>query len=373
MARALAAAVPIEAGIIAAPTRGESRVAQLEWIQAGHPSPDEQSIRAGSRALELARASSGDDVLVVLLSGGASSLLCAPVDGVTAAEKAEAADALMRSGARIDEINCVRKHLSRLKGGRLGIIAARTVTFALSDVHGPIADDPAVIGSGPTVADPTTYGDAVRVLRDRAVRVPASVEASLERGRRGEADETPKPGDPRLRRACYVLLGNRHTALEGALRAAQQCGYQVFTLPEATTGEARDAAHAFLAEVRWIAKDAPRPLCVLAAGETTVRVTGDGRGGRNQEFALAAASAIGSFGRAAVLASAGTDGIDGPTDAAGAIVDSTTVERATRAGIDARAALERNDAYSFFEPLNDLIRWGPTGTNVGDVQVMLIA
>jgi glycerate 2-kinase len=373
MVCALAESVRMEAGVVTGSTPRTTEIPGLVAFDAGHPLPNDASEQAATRALALAHETRGLDLLVVLLSGGASSMLCAPADGISRDDKAAAADALMRAGARIDEINCVRKHLSRLKGGRLAALASRSVTYALSDVHAPVADDPAVIGSGPTVHDTTTYADALRVVAERDACVPTAVIRHFERGAQGQLDETPKPGDARLRGSSYVLIGNRHTALEGALRAAQERGYTVAVLPEPTLGEARDAATTFLASARWLAADGSRPLCVLAAGETTVTVRGDGRGGRNQEFALATVGSIGNFGRAAAIASAGTDGIDGPTDAAGAIADSTTLERATRSGLDWRAALARNDAYGFFEPLGDLIRWGPTGTNVGDLQVMLIA
>jgi glycerate 2-kinase len=344
----------------------------VEIFETGHPDPNEESVRAGRRALELCRAAD-DELVVVLLSGGASAMLCAPAPGISLDEKTETARALMEAGVAIDGLNCVRKHLSAIKGGRLGAAARRSLTLALSDVNGPVQDDPSVIGSGPTVADPTTHADALSIIRRSGARVPASVLRHLERGARGEVEESIKPGDPRLSGAQYEVIGNRHAALEGAMRVAQARGYAVVTLPGATSGEAREAAHAFLAEARWLAASAPRPLCVLASGETTVTVRGDGRGGRNQEFVLAAAPAIAAVGRAAVFGSAGTDGIDGPTDAAGAMVDSSTLERASRAGVDWRDALGRNDAYHFFEPLGDLIRWGPTGTNVGDVHVLLIA
>jgi glycerate 2-kinase len=372
MLRALAECVRIEAGVVSASTAPSDSIPGVVAFETGHPLPNAASEQAGAQALALARATRGTDVLVVLLSGGASAMLCAPAERISREEKAATTDVLMRAGGSIEEINCVRKHLSRLKGGQLAALATRTVTYALSDVHAPVPDDPAVIGSGPTVPDETTYGDALRVIAGRSA-VPASVVRYLERGARGEIGETPKPGDARLRNTSYVLIGNRHTALDAALRAAQDRGYTVAMLPEPTLGEARDAATAFIAGARGLAADGSRPLCVLAAGETTVTVTGDGRGGRNQEFTLATVCAIGGFGRAAALASVGTDGIDGPTDAAGAIADSTTLERARRRGLDWRGALGRNDAYGFFEPLGDLIRWGPTGTNVGDLQVMLIA
>ena len=213
----------------------------------------------------------------------------------------------------------------------------------------------------------------LEVIERSGAVVPESVRVHLERGRRGEREETLKPGDPRLASSTFEVIGNRHTVLEAALRAAQARGYVTHTLPAATSGEAREAAQRFFAEAKWLAADGPRPLCVLAAGETTVTVKGRGTGGRNQEFALALVPTIGASGRAAALASAGTDGIDGPTDAAGAIVDSSTLERATHAGVDWRDALADNDAYHFFEPLGDLLRWGPTGTNVGDLHVFLVA
>ena len=311
--------------------------------------------------------------MLVLLSGGASAMLAAPAEGLSLADKVETTSALLRAGVAIDGLNAVRKHLSRIKGGRLAATAGRTITLALSDVHGPSEDDPSVIGSGPTVADNTTYADALRVIGESGAKVPPGVVSHLKRGSRKEIAETLKPGDPRLLATTFEIIGNRHTVLKAALRAAQDRGYVSHVLPAATTGEAREAAQRFFEEARWIAAAGARPVCVLAVGETTVTVKGEGKGGRNQEFALALAPTIGEFGRATALASAGTDGIDGPTDAAGAIVDSSTLERAARAGVDWRQSLAANDSYHFFEPLGDLVRWGPTGTNVGDLQVFLIA
>lgn len=373
MASALAAERAIEGGVLAGPEHGHPDPAGVHAFVAGHPFPNGGSVEAGERALALARGAPRDARIVVLLSGGASAMLCAPAEGLTIDDKIAASKTLMEAGVAIDALNCVRKHLSAIKGGRLAAAGPETVTLALSDVNAPIQDDPSVIGSGPTVPDPTTYADAERIVRESGARVPPPVVRHLERGVRGELLESIKPGDPRLGRSRYEVIGNRHAALEGAMRVAQARGYAVVTLPAATHGEARDAAHAFLSEARWLAAGASRPLCVLAAGETTVKVRGDGLGGRNQEFVLAAVPGIAAVGRAAAFGSAGTDGIDGPTDAAGAIVDSSTLERASRAGVEWRAALDRNDAYRFFEPLGDLIRWGPTGTNVGDVHVLLIA
>ncbi len=375
MAAAAAGAGFAARGVVAGTAiGGRMPPAGLETFEVGHPVPNAASVDASARALEYASSMGKDDLLLVLLSGGASAMLAAPADGLSLGDKVETTAALLRAGVAIDGLNTVRKHMSRIKGGRLAAAAAgRTVTLALSDVHGESEDDPGVIGSGPTVADRTTYADALGVIRESGAAVPSRVTAHLERGLRGEIEETLKPGDPRLTGARFEIIGNRHTALQAALRAAQDRGYVSHVLPAATTGEAREAAHRFFAEARSITADGPRPLCVLAAGETTVTVRGEGTGGRNQEFALALAPLLGVFGRATAFASAGTDGIDGPTDAAGAIVDSSTLDRAMRVGVDWRSSLDANDAYHFFEPLGDLVRWGPTGTNVGDVQVFLVA
>ena len=377
MAAAVRTAFTAARGVVAGRSMsGHSPPDGWELFEAGHPYPNAASIEAASRALYHASTLNrvhSDECLLVLLSGGASAMLALPAEGLTLEDKIETTRALLRAGVAIDGLNTVRKHLSGIKGGRLAAAAPRTITLAISDVHGEHEDDPGVIGSGPTVADSTTYSDAVRVIAQSGATAPPPVVAHLERGTRGEVEESVKPGDPRLAQSRFEVIGNRHTALEAALRAAQDRGYFAHVLPAATHGEARDAAQRFFAEARWLAADGPRPLCVLAAGETTVTVRGEGTGGRNQEFALAVAPLLGGSGRAAAFASAGTDGIDGPTDAAGAIVDTTTLERATRAGVDWRGALAANDSYAFFEPLGDLLRWGPTGTNVGDLHVFLVA
>ena len=360
------------AGIIAGPRVGSAQLPEaFEWFDSSHPSPDAKSEAAGRRALTLAVDSRSRGGLLVLLSGGASSLMAVPADGLSLADKMLTARVLMNAGAPIGDLNCVRKHLSAIKGGRLAAAAGRTVTLAISDVHGPIADDPAVIGSGPTVGDPTTYADALGIVERAGVKdaIPRHALDHLERG----ADESPKPGDPRLQDCHYEVIGNRQMAVEGARRAAERFGYEVRVFPEATSGEARDAGAAFAAESLRL--NGGTRLCVIGSGETTVHVRGRGRGGRNQEFALGALPLIDGAPRGTavmVLASAGTDGIDGPTDAAGAIVDQSTTERAARHGVSADAALAANGAYDFFGPLGDLIRWGPTGTNVGDLHVMLV-
>ena len=372
----------IVAAMIAGPKVGVDPLPGFEWFAAGHPDPNAESVAAGRRAMELARMVHGDRTLVVLLSGGASALLALPAAGLTLAEKMATTRTVMEAGIAIDGLNCVRKHLSAIKGGQLGAAAGRVVTLAISDVHGPVPDDPSVIGSGPTVADPSTYADALGIVRavvgdtgfsSRTLRsVPEAALAHLERGARGLEAETIKRGDPRLAHAEWHLIANRDTAVDGARHAAERLGYQVVVLPGATIGEARVAGDAFFdAAMPWVAR-AGGSLCVLASGETTVRVIGTGRGGRNQEIALSVAARLASAGRPMVAASAGTDGIDGPTDAAGAIVDATTLDRARVLGLDPGAALADNDAYAFFSPLRDLITWGPTGTNVGDLHVLLV-
>jgi glycerate 2-kinase len=281
---------------------------------------------------------------------------------------------LLDSGLPIAAMNGVRKHLSGIKGGRLAARARRSVTFAISDVHAPIEDDPAVIGSGPTVADPSTFGDAVCALTDAGVldAMPTAVREHLMRGAAGERDETIKDSDPRLAASTFFLAGTRHDAMDGVVTEARQRGYQIARIDAPTLGEARDAARAFVADARQRYTSRSSPLCVVASGETTVRIEGTaGRGGRNQEFALAAAMDLASVGPFA-LASIGTDGIDGPTDAAGAVVDSTTLARASALGMDASAALRQHDSYPFFHALGDLVITGPTGTNVGDVQILLV-
>ena len=365
----------VRAGLVAAPGRpADLDLGVLEWVQAGHPAPDAGSLAAGRRALALAERAAGGGLLLVLLSGGASAALAAPAPGVSLEDKVRATQLLLRAGAPIDRINCVRKHLSAIKGGWLAAAArGEVVTLAISDVVGPVPDDPAVIGSGPTAPDPTRFADALETVEEYGLRAafpPAALHA-LEEGRQGRRPETPKPGDARLRGARTVVIGSRLDALDAAARHAAGLGYAVVTLPAPVVGEARAAAGGYLA---LAAAAAPRrPACVLSAGETTVAVRGPGRGGRNQEFALAAAERLGGCAGGAGLISVGSDGIDGPTDAAGAVVDTATPARARAQGLaDPGRYLDRNDSYAFFEALGDLVRTGPTATNVGDLQVLLL-
>ena len=345
---------------------------RAEWCDSAHPVPDERSVKAARRALDVAAATGSNELLVVLLSGGASALMALPGEGITLEDKQQTVRQLLKGGATIDELNAVRKHLSAIKGGRLAAATeAHVVTLAISDVVG---DDLSVIGSGPTVPDPSTFVDALAVLDRRGGRAayPSAVVTLLERGRRGEIPETPKPDDPRMARSIAHIIGGRMTAVDGALEAARSRGYHVHVIEQPIVGEARDAARTFAIDVRRVASTLLRPACVVGAGETTVVVKGSGLGGRNQEFALALANLPGPEGPGFHFGSIGTDGIDGPTDAAGAVVDPTTAERASAHGLDPRRFLDNNDSYHFFSALDDLLRTGPTGTNVGDVQVALI-
>jgi glycerate 2-kinase len=364
----------------------------------GHPVPTAASVEAGEHALALAHQAAPDDHLLVLLSGGASALLAAPADGLTLDDKMRATRALLGGGAAIHELNGVRKHLSAIKGGRLAAAArCQVTTLAISDVISPVDDDPSVIGSGPTVPDASTYADALASIDRLGVReaMPAAVLAVLEDGAAGRRDESPKPGDPRLARAGYRVIASRRDAMAAARAEAERLGFTVFVVDDAIAGEAREAAPRLLARADALVRDRVRhgPCCVIASGETTVRVTGSGRGGRNQEFALALverlaappgatphpsplpASGAREQARGApwvVAASIGTDGIDGPTDAAGGMVDSTTLRRARAAGAgEPSAFLANNDAYRFLDAVGDLIKTGPTDTNVGDLQILV--
>jgi glycerate 2-kinase len=350
-----------------------SRLQEVVVSRGGHPAPDERSAAAAREAMRLAGRTDRRTSLVLLISGGASSMLAAPADGVTLADKGDVSRALLAGGVPIDEMNGVRKHLSAVKGGWLAARAAACCTLAISDVVGSSEDDPSVIGSGPGVADPTTFADAREAVRRRGLwdAIPARARDRLERGARGEVEETPKPGDPRLARASAFVVGGRRDAMAAARQAAEALGYTVIVLDEPVVGEARDAGGALVTRGAAMIAPAGR-VCILSSGETTVTVRGSGRGGRNQELALAAVPALAGVGFPMVLASVGTDGVDGPTDAAGAIADPSTATRAAALSLPpVAAALFANDSGPYFEALGDLVRTGPTGTNVGDLQVLL--
>ena len=379
------ARVRVRTAIGIGPGQPETLPSEATWLDAGHPVPDERSVAAAHGALQVAERTGDDDLLIVLLSGGASALMALPAEELTLGDKQDTVRRLLTGGATIHELNTVRKHLSAIKGGRLAAATrGPVVTLAISDVVG---DDLSVIGSGPTMPDPSTFADALDVLDARGgrARYPAAVVSHLERGVRGTIDETPKPDDPRIRHSVARIIGGRMTAVAGAIRAARSLGYDVHTIDAPIVGEARDAAALFAGEVRRARGRLTPPLCIVGSGETTVHVTGTGIGGRNQEFALAMVSLLADLTRSAphdggsvppasdaVFGSIGTDGIDGPTDAAGAIIDATTMTRAAAHALDPTAYLRNNDSYHFFSALGDLVRTGPTGTNVGDVQVALI-
>lgn len=356
------------------PARPPLLPAGVEWIDAGHPLPNDGSLAGARRALAIAAAASADDLLLVLLSGGGSALMALPVDGITLGEKQQTARNLMEQGASIHELNTVRKHLSPIKGGQLAAATrGRVLTLAVSDVVG---DDLSVIASGPTVADDSTFAGALDVLALRGghERYPARVVERLRRGAAGQYPETPQTGDRRLARTTARVIGPQRGAIEGARTAAAALGYAVHVVPEPVTGEARVAATRYVEQLAARIASLPRPLCVISSGETTVTVVGKGKGGRNQEFAYAMAKSIARLGPSVAAASIGTDGIDGPTDAAGAVVDGSTFARARAAGIDhPDVYLANNNTYAFFDAVDDLIRTGPTSTNVGDLQVVLIA
>ena len=340
---------------------------RIRLAEAGHPVPDARGLAATARLLELAARAREDDLVLVLVSGGGSALTPAPAPPVTLEEKQHVTRLLLAAGATIGELNAVRKHLSRFKGGLLARAAwpATVVTLALSDVIGDPVD---VIASGPTAPDPTTFATAREVLERRGVRdrAPASVRERLVAGIRGAIEETPKPGDRVFDRVRNLVIGNNALITDAAMASAQRLGYRTHFLGREVQGEAREVARELVARARQLEP----PACLVAGGETTVTVKGGGRGGRCQEFALAAALSMRSGGPVTVLA-AGTDGTDGPTDAAGAIVDGGSLERGRRAGVDPARALADNDAHRFLGASGDLLVSGPTNTNLLDLYLLL--
>lgn len=342
--------------------------------EAGHPIPDEAGVRATRTLIELVRERGPRELIICLISGGGSALSPAPVDGITLTEKQEATRLLLACGATIHEINALRKHISHIKGGQLARLAspATLITLVLSDVVGDSLD---VIASGPTVPDSSTFADCLDILRKYRLldKVPLPIRHRLEAGVAGTIAETPKPGDPAFAHTQTAIIGRNLQALAAANRQATALGYQTLILSSGLEGETRDVAkvHAGIArEVLASGHPISAPACLLSGGETTVTLRGQGKGGRNQEFVLAMALDIRHVPGIAVL-SGGTDGTDGPTDAAGAVADWMTCTRAEQLGLQPRLALEDNDAYPFFERLGDLLITGPTQTNVMDVRIML--
>ncbi len=350
------------------------RLRRLRVIEAGHPIPDVAGLRASQAVRELLQQLNARDLLVVAVSGGASALLPSPVGAVNLRAKQRTTDLLLRASANIIELNAVRKHLSTLKGGGLAVLAypATVVSLLLSDV---ITDPLDVIGSGLTAPDTSNFADARRVLEKYSLvdRVPRSVRDHLEAGVAQEVTETPKSGDPIFKNVHNVVIGSNRLALDAAAQHAKLLGYKPLILSSTLEGETREVAgvHAqILREVVSSGHPISSPACIVSGGETTVRVRGRGKGGRNQEFALAAAIGIAGLPNVLVL-SAGTDGTDGATDAAGAIATGETAGRAKTLGLDAAEHLRENNAYPFFHALGDLVKTGPTGTNVMDVHLLL--
>jgi len=341
---------------------------RIEVIEASHPVPDAAGARAAERILAAVRGLGPDDLVLCLMSGGASALLAPAAPGLTLADKQHVNKALLRSGATISEMNCLRKHLSAIKGGRLAAAAApaRVVTLAISDVPG---DDLSVIGSGPTVADPSTFAEARAVLAKYGIVPSDAVTRYL-----ASDDETPKPGDPRLARAEAMLIARPQDALEAAAKLALEAGYRPVILSDSLEGEARDVALVHAGIARQIVnhgQPAPAPAVLISGGETTVTLRGKGRGGRNVEFLLALAVALNGQPRIYAIA-CDTDGIDGSEDNAGALLMPDSLARARAKGLDGKAMLADNDGYGFFSGIGDLVVTGPTLTNVNDFRAILV-
>ncbi|MGD2186461.1 MAG: glycerate kinase [Desulfobacterales bacterium] len=365
----------ISDGVIVVKDEHDLPLKSIKVREAGHPVPDKRGVRGTEEILSLVENAGEHHLIVCLISGGGSALLIAPVGDISLEDKQHATKLLLASGATIHEFNTIRKHLSRAKGGRLAQMAypASVATLILSDVVG---DDLDVIASGPTVPDSSTFQDAEQILKNYGIwdQVTSSVRHHIDKGSSGQIEDTPKSDNPAFQKCSQVLVGTNLQALEAAAKAAEKLGYQPLILSSKVEGEAREVAKFYTAiakEILGSQNPLKTPACVLCGGETTVTLQGDGRGGRNQEFALAAALAIAGLDNIVVL-SGGTDGTDGPTDAAGAIADGNTLARAREKNLDPKDFLQRNDSYSFFQQLDDLVITGPTRTNVMDLYLLLV-
>lgn len=378
MAKAATEIIPASrlAGVGIAVTNYENvtTVANVDVIGAGHPLPNADGFYAAQKIAERVKRAQANEVMLVLISGGGSALLPYPVEGISLEEKIATTDLLLACGATINEINCVRKHLSQLKGGGLAKLAAPASVHALilSDVLG---DDLSAIASGPTVPDASTYSDAIAVLKNKGVwlSVPNAVQQHLEQGKNGLIAETPKADDGVFEHTNHILCGSNTLSLKAAQTTAEQLGYETQIVSDQLCGIARDEAEK-LAGYATTLTSSTKPLALLAGGETTVHLKGNGKGGRNQEFALAFAIAAEQQGLTGqwTLLSGGTDGRDGPTDAAGGIVDANSLQVMINAGINPKESLNNNDAYTALYSSNDLLMTGATGTNVADLQILLI-
>ena len=350
-------------------------LSHISLVEAGHPLPDKKGQEGAERILKLAGKACKNDLVICLMSGGGSALLPSPGPGLILADKQDTIQALLSCGAGIHEINTIRKHISRIKGGRLALAVhpAGMISLILSDVVG---DDLDVIASGPTVPDPSTFQDCMEILSKYRIadKLPKAINKHLAGGAEGKIKETPKPGHRAFANTNHFIIGNNFQALSSARLFAESLGYNTVMLTSLLTGETKDAAHFHAAIIREITQSghpASPPACLISGGETTVTLKGNGKGGRNQEFALASAIALENVGPMVYL-SAGSDGTDGPTDAAGAIMDSTTLTRAKTKGLEATDYLSDNDSYHFFQELGDLYITGPTRTNVMDIRIALV-
>ena len=359
-------------GVVVVPAEQKTALRTVAVVHGEHPLPGEGSVQGAEAMFSLLARKQPNDLICFCLTGGASSLLVSPVEGVSLADKIAVNQLLLACGADIHEVNSVRKHLSRIKGGGLARAAFpnHVVSFILSDV---LDDDIGTIGSGPTTPDSSTFSEVWEIAKryDLLDRLPASVRSHLFTGCQGLQQETPKPGDPIFAHVHNVLVGSNRLALEAAASTARTLGFVPHVLPTPLSGDTTDTARSFARTLRSFLPTVQAPMCVLAGGETTVYVTGTGKGGRNQEFALVVAEELQEESGWALL-SAGTDGIDGPTDAAGAFVDGNSVKRAQQQGLDSSRFLRANDSYAFFSGLGDLFVPGPTGTNVMDIKIALL-
>ena len=343
---------------------------KIQLLEAGHPLPDERGVLAARQLNQMLQDSQSDDMVICLLSGGGSALLVSPATGVALGAVQDLTGALLRSGANIQEINTLRKHLETLKGGNLArrIAPARLITLVLSDVIGDPLD---MIASGPTVPDPTSFQQAWEILErfDLIDQAPQAILTHLQKGLEGQIEETPKSDNLLFERTQILVIGSNRLAAQAALEQARLEGFNTLLLTTSMQGEARQVGRVLASIGREMAESGrpvPRPGCVIAGGETTVTVTGDGLGGRNQELALGAVADLAGIQKV-MLISLATDGGDGPTDAAGAVVTGATLERAQALGLNATVYLKNNDAYHLFDPLDDLLKPGPTMTNVNDL------
>jgi hydroxypyruvate reductase len=353
-----------------------SELKRIKLNEVGHPIPDEKGVSGTEEIIGLLEHLGEKDLVICLISGGGSALLPSPVEGITLQDKQEMTNLLLECGATINEINAIRKHISKLKGGGLARLAypSTLIALMLSDVVGDPLD---VIASGPTVPDMSTFGDCLAILKKYHLseRSPKSIHDRIQRGIRGEIEETPKPGNPIFEKTQNVIIGSNIIAVKAAGQEARQLGYTPLILSTFIEGETREVAKVHTAIAKEIVRTnhpVDPPACIISGGETTVTIRGKGLGGRNQEFVLASSIDIQGW-RDVVILSGGTDGTDGPTDAAGAIADGDTIRRGQELGSDAIACLDNNDSYHFFENLGDLIMTGPTNTNVMDLRLILVA